>query len=315
MTATATDPAGNTSSNSSSFKLTIDTHISDPKAVGISPDSGAKNNDNVTNARNIILSGTSDPYATITVSQNSVAIGTTVAGGNGSWTYDNRAVSLADGIYPFTFVSSDAAGNVSSHPASLNVTIDTVTSAPVIAGVSKSVNGSGTQILVISGTAEPGSQVSVLAGNSTIGTANADGNGNWQLNFAYNTSATSYSFSGVVTDVAGNVSPASPAFNLLLKNAPTASGLKIDSGSILGYDGSGTPQTVNTPTITGKATAGSLVTIVDGNTILGTAVADANGNWVFVSPVLSSGKHNLAAEASNANGNYGLLSALLTFNV
>ena len=72
---------------------------------------------------------------------------------------------------------------------------------------------------------------------------------------------------------------------------------------------------MSTPTITGKATAGSLVTIVDGNTILGTVVADAKGNRVFVSPVLAKGKHNLAAEASDSNGNYGLLSALLTFTV
>ncbi len=313
--ATATDPAGNTSQNSASFQLTIITQITDPKATGISPDTGLHNNDDITDARNIILNGTSGPNATITVYQNGFQIGTTTANSSGSWTYDNRAVSLSDGTYTFTFAASDAAGNVSAHPATLNVTIDTVACSPVIAGVNKSVNGSGTPILVISGTAEAGGQVNLMAGGASIGTVNADGHGNWQFNYLYNTAATSYSFTGVTTDVAGNISPVSTAFNLLLKGAPTASGLQVAASSILGVDGSGTPQTINTPTITGKATAGSVVTIVDGNTILGTVVADSKGNWNFLCPVLAKGKHTIAAEASNATGAYGLLSNSLTFNV
>ena len=42
MKATATDPAGNTSGNSSSFKLTVVTKIGDPEAGGISPDGAAQ---------------------------------------------------------------------------------------------------------------------------------------------------------------------------------------------------------------------------------------------------------------------------------
>ena len=43
----------------------------------------------------------------------------------------------------------------------------------------------------------------------------------------------------------------------------------------------------------------NLVTVVDGNTILGTVVADSSGNWTFTCPVLSNGTHTLAAEATN----------------
>ena len=118
-----------------------------------------------------------------------MAIGTTPAHGDGTWTYDNRTVSLADGNYVFTFVASDAARNVSSHPATQNVTIDTTAYVPVFAGVVKSVDGSGTPILVISGTAQAGAQVNVMAGGSSIGTANVDGHGNWQFSYRYNTSA------------------------------------------------------------------------------------------------------------------------------
>ena len=97
--------------------------------------------------------------------------------------------------YVFTFAASDAARNVSSDPATRNVTIDTTAYVPVFAGVVKSVDGSGTPILVISGTAQAGAQVNVMAGGSSIGTANVDGHGNWQFSYRYNTSATTWYYS------------------------------------------------------------------------------------------------------------------------
>eukprot|EP01031_Cornospumella_fuschlensis_P025279 gene25279-30527_t len=57
-----------------------------------------------------------------------------------------------------------------------------------------------------------------------------------------------------------------------------------------------------TPTLTGKAPAGSVITIKDGSTVLGTTTTDANGNWSFTPATeLAEGKRNLTAE-STTNG-------------
>jgi hypothetical protein len=89
---------------------------------------------------------------------------------------------------------------------------------------------------------------------------------------------------------------------------------KLTSASILSNN-NGTITATTTPTFTGSALAGTLVTIVDGNVVLGTAVADASGHWTFTSPTLAKGTHNICVFATDAQGNEGLLSNALTFQV
>ena len=59
---------------------------------------------------------------------------------------------------------------------------------------------------------------------------------------------------------------------------------------------------------------GSLVTIVDGDVVLGVVVANSSGNWQFT-PTLSKGKHSIMAEATNSAGYTSLLSGALNLNV
>ena len=54
---------------------------------------------------------------------------------------------------------------------------------------------------------------------------------------------------------------------------------------------------------------------IDGDTILGTTTANAFGLWFLVSPPLAAGKNTIFAEATNASGVTGLLSAGLTIKV
>ncbi len=56
----------------------------------------------------------------------------------------------------------------------------------------------------------------------------------------------------------------------------------------------------NTPTLTGRAPAGAVVTIRDGQTVLGTTTADANGVWSFTPDALAEGNHNFTATAAVA---------------
>ncbi|MEK7413968.1 MAG: Ig-like domain-containing protein, partial [Planctomycetota bacterium] len=58
-----------------------------------------------------MLSGSTEANATITVYNNGVLVGTTVASGSGAWSY---TLSLSSGSHTITVTATDAAGNVST---------------------------------------------------------------------------------------------------------------------------------------------------------------------------------------------------------
>jgi len=58
----------------------------------------------------------------------------------------------------------------------------------------------------------------------------------------------------------------------------------------------------STLTLSGKATAGRVVTVYDGQKKLGTTTADANGNWRFTTAPLSDAAHALTVRTQAPNG-------------
>jgi hypothetical protein len=58
-----------------------------------------------------------------------------------------------------------------------------------------------------------------------------------------------------------------------------------------------------------------VVTILDGDTVLGTTWANAFGNWIFVARTLAPGQHSIATEDTSAAGVTGLLSSAVTIAI
>ncbi len=58
----------------------------------------------------------------------------------------------------------------------------------------------------------------------------------------------------------------------------------------------------NTPTLSGTAPAQAAVVVYDGSTYLGTATADAAGNWTMTTGMLSDGLHSLVVQGSIVSG-------------
>ncbi|MFI7837483.1 Ig-like domain-containing protein, partial [Pseudomonas asiatica] len=122
-------------------------------------------------------------------------IGETTADGSGNWAF-TPATPLANGTL-VNAVAEDAAGN-SSGPAS--TTVDSVApSAPLL-----SISADGA---LLTGTAEPNSQVRIVIDGDTANpiTVNVDGSGNFSLPFAPPL-ITGELIAGVAVDAAGNVS-------------------------------------------------------------------------------------------------------------
>ena len=130
-----------------------------------------------------------------------------MANGSGAWTY--TTVALADGTHSLTATATDAAGNTGAASAALSVTIDTTApNAPVI--VSDTIVN--TNKVMLTGTAEANSKVTVFDGGALLGTATADGSGAW----SYTTNPLSdgpHAFTATASDVAGNTSPVSPIYD------------------------------------------------------------------------------------------------------
>ncbi len=299
VTATQMDVAGTTSASSAPLTAVIDTQQpQEPKVTGISPDTG-KSNDGITTARNLTISGTAQAGTTVSVFLNGGLLGATVAGTTDAWTFDNTAMTLANGNYTITAQATDIAGNVSNLSNTFNVTVETV-QPPVIAGVSLNTQGSGQQSLSIGGTAAPNNSVQVSLNGAVLGTVNANGQGSWNYTYvpSSNTVASGvYGVSAIAIDQSLNVSAASPTFQLSVGGGLTASTPLYSSGTLSGY-----------------ATPGSLVTIVDGDIILGVVVVNASGDWQFT-PALSKGNNSIMVEVTNSAGYTSLLSGALSVNV
>ena len=115
------------------------------------------------------------------------------------------------------------------------------------------------------GTAQPYTQVTLYSGTYVVGTAAANGSGDWQ--FSYNSINPSvgiaYGITARATDIAGNVSNSSAtylatvAYIPLWAPAATVSSASLAASSILGTNADGSFNTTATPTISGTATANS----------------------------------------------------------
>ncbi|MDB5337135.1 MAG: hypothetical protein JWN70_2754, partial [Planctomycetaceae bacterium] len=304
FTATATDLAGNQSAASGSQSVAIDNTIADPSITGINSDTGVSSHDNITQTRNLIVYGLAEAGSTVTLFCNGVSVGTTTASSNGTWSFDNTGLTLADGLYVFTAKATDAAGNVSNLSGSTPVVVDGTLATPSVSYVNKTSTLLLLNTVTVQGVADANSSVKVFLNGSLLTTTTADSSGNWT--YQYNPLLLgngTYRFSASASDVAGNQTGLSSTFNLVIgSTAPTVSNMTLTSNGL-------------TPTVSGTGTKGATISIFDGNKLLGTTVVSTLGKWTFTTPILKAASHKLVAVATDAAGNSGAPSAVLTINL
>ncbi len=256
VTVIVTDPAGN-----SSTPVTAEAPDF-PDAPQVNASNGS------------VLSGTAEAGVTIVITDgNGNPIGQTSADANGNWSFTPGS-QLPDGTV-VNVVARDAAGN--SSPAT-SITVDGVApNAPVV----EPSNGSE-----LSGTAEPGSSVTLTDGNGNpIGQTTADANGNWS--FTPSTPLPDGTVVNVVArDAAGNSSP--PASVTVDAVAPATPTVDPSNGT----------------TLSGTAEPGATVTLTDGNgNPIGQVTADGSGNWSFTPSTPLPNGTVVNATASDPTGN------------
>ncbi|WP_323815748.1 Ig-like domain-containing protein [Cellvibrio sp. NN19] len=137
------DAAGNVSTTADVPSITEDSTVpAAPSVPALSPvsDTGRSNSDGITSNKTPVFTGTAEPNSTITlISDIGGVVGTVVVDGSGNWSI--TANELGDGNHSLTVTATDAAGNVSTPSAAVQVTIDT--QAPVLSTVANQFLGLG----------------------------------------------------------------------------------------------------------------------------------------------------------------------------
>ncbi len=334
FTATSTDAAGNVSSPSAAYAVTIDTAAPAIPTIGsvtddVAPVVGNVANGGSTNDTIPVIAGTgAEANAVISVYDNGTLLGTAIANGAGAWSFTPPA-ALPQGPHSFTVTATDAAGNVSSPSAAYAVTIDTAAPAAtvVIASVTDDVapvvgnvaNGGSTNdtIPVIAGTgAEANSTVSVFDNGTLLGTTTANGAGAWSFTPSAALPQGAHSFTATSTDAAGNVSAPSAAYAITIDTAAPAATVVIasvtdDVAPVVGNVANGGTTNDTIPVIAGTgAEANSTVSVFDNGTLLGTTTANGAGAWSFTpAAALPQGAHSFTATSTDAAGNVSSPSA------
>ena len=300
---TAKDNAGTTST---ALSVTIDTVApSTPSIVS-----------NTISSNKVTLNGTAEANSTVQVFEGSTQLGTATTNSSGTWTF--TTATLTTGAHNFTAKAMDAAGNNSGASTATSVTVGTTTQAPGAPTISSFSTDSGTvgdhitndSTLTLTGTAAANSTVKVYDGATLLGSATANSSGAW----SYTTAALAnggHSLTATATDAAGNTGVASTALNVTIDTtapvAPTIASFSTDSGTVGDHITND-----NTLTLTGTAEANSTVKVYDGATLLGTAAANGSGAWSYTTVALSNGAHSLTATATDAAGNTGVASSVLS---
>jgi len=343
--AAAVDAAGNVGPKTSDW---------DFKLVGAAPGEPAINriDDNqlpkegmiqkggVTNDATPVLTGTGTAGSTVHVYASrsggaEIEVGSVVVDGSGNWTIEVDALTQGDGVYTFRADATDGAGQRSSMSGGYDIILDTT--APTNLPLPKLYDNVGVvgdvafgaviddNRPVISGTlpaAEAGAVVTVYVGSTVTGTAIVAADGTWSLQPSSplgDSPVTPYQISYTVTDVAGNESARSTAFEVRVDTSALVVTLTEIRDNVAPYEGAIVTGVTNDPhpQFIGKANAGSTISVSYVNSagvsvLVGNAVANASGDWVVTpTAALPDGSYNFVITGTSTTGNTSSLTASL----
>ncbi|MCA4420127.1 Ig-like domain-containing protein, partial [Acinetobacter baumannii] len=230
----------------------------------------------------------------VTVVINGVTYNATVDKAAGTWTVSvpgSGLVADADKTIDAKVTFTDAAGNSSSVNDTQTYTLDTTApNAPVI----DPVNGTDP----ITGTAEPGSTVTVTYPDGSTKTVVAGPDGTWTVpNPGLNDGD---EVTAVATDPAGNTS--GPATAVVDAVAPT-----VALDDVLTND--------STPALTGTVNDPTATVVVNVDGVDYPAVNNGDGTWTLADntlPTLADGPHTITVTATDAAGNVGTDTGVVT---
>jgi predicted subunit of tRNA(5-methylaminomethyl-2-thiouridylate) methyltransferase len=164
----------------------------------------------------------------------------------------------------------------------------------------------------LSGRSVANGQVEIFAAGVSLGMVPVDAAGQWSYTPSTALADGYHLFSVVAIDGAGQRSVASATYGVEIDATapaqPIIQGLTDDAGSLTGDIAHGARTDDTTPTLSGSAEAGSLLTVYQGSEALGSVRVGADGQWAFTVPVHSEGEQRFSVTATDAAGNISVAS-------
>lgn len=236
-------------------------------------------------------------------------IGQVYADANGEWSFTPK-LPLSNGRHAISILHEYPDGDVSEFSVPYVIFIDkSVPDAPVITGMQDDegrIIGAITEGMVtddnrptIDGTAEAHATVIVYDKGKEIGRTQVGADGKWSFMPEPALADGLHILSYAAVDRAGNGSERTGVSEFVVDTRPEKINIYYaddDAGDATGEVFSGGVTDDSTPTLFGTATAGGIVKIYEGSTLLGEVVAGVDGTWQFTPSVaLSEGAHSFHA--------------------
>ncbi|RRN44027.1 hypothetical protein EHV23_11635 [Lautropia dentalis] len=310
---TATDAAGNKSAAPVSLEVTVHGGVA---PLGATTIKGPLTDDNIINSKEddkISVSGTAQAGANIELRADTVGgkvLGTGKAGANGQWTIDNVGLSdeklLPDGPHKLVAVAT-ITGNPGTSTVEHTFNIDRVVDLPKVT----SFNGHPSDVItdterkngiVLAGTGEPNSTLSLRLGDELQAGIPVNGAGNW----------TSKEFTKIPEASTGRSQPYTYTFTTATDAADnTQTGLGSGKITVQGPTQTATPaspapNTTTTPAGTRSTTASSLTTddegsVANGPDDTGTAAAGTAASGAASAGTAGAGSTTSAGAAATTS--------------
>jgi hypothetical protein len=294
ITATATDPSGNTSEFSSC--VTVAAPVTPTTTTLISSLNPSTFGQPVTFTATVTGSGPT-PTGTVTFLDGAVSLGTATLNGSGVATLTTSA--LAVGSHPMTGSYGGALTNAISTSAAVNQVVNKGATATVDLSsvnpstIGRSVTFTATVTAVAPGAGTPAGTVTFLDGVTTLGTGTLNGSGV----ATFTTSALTLGSHSITVSYIGNG-------NFNASTSSVVSQVVNTVGSSTALVSSVNPSVFGqavtfTATVTGSGpTPTGMVTFLDAAAALGTAMLNASGVATFTTSALAVGSHPMT-------GSYG----------
>ena len=138
-----------------------------------------------------------------------------------------------------------------------------------------------------------------------VQTVMSDAEGNWSYT-PTDLGQGNHSITTTYTDKAGNISDKSPAFGFNIDSSSILVSINYaadNAGHIVKDLANGETTDDTTPTLFGTTSRNTVVTIKEGEKVIGTVTSDEHGNWSFELPKQTNGHHVYTAVVTAQNGN------------
>ncbi|SFR95203.1 hypothetical protein SAMN05216570_1147 [Dyella sp. OK004] len=289
--------------SSAQFLIIVQVPVTPPPIIGHVYDADGSHeigSMGTTHDSHVKLEGTAKAGSTVTIYDGYTPIGTSPVDGQGHWTFDTP--SLGNGGHTLI-----AKVDGQSSTQFLIIVQVPVTPPPMIGhlydadgsheiGAMTTTHGSHVKL---EGTAKADSIVTIYDRNTPIGTAQVDGNGRWMFD-------TPELVSGGHTLTVSVDGQSSSQFSFIVQPAYVTPTPEINQvQEHLGtpnYHGeltSGATTADGHPLMAGTGLANSIVTIYDGNALIGTAKVNNAGHWGTTLPDLGDGVHNISVVSAD----------------